>query len=147
MQSELGRPNIAPYTASKGAVKMLTKGMATDWGKHGMRVNGSAPGYFRTELNQALVADEKFSALARRRTPLGRWGEVRGAGRRGDLPRVRCVELRQRARALRRRRRDGVPLTLMAEFRFGSVHQTTNPRTLAWKLRECRPSKWSERPL
>jgi gluconate 5-dehydrogenase len=55
VQSELGRPNIAPYTASKGAVKMLTKGMAIDWGKHGIRVNGLGPGYFRTELNKALV--------------------------------------------------------------------------------------------
>jgi gluconate 5-dehydrogenase len=76
VQSELGRPNIAPYTASKGAVKMLTKGMAIDWGKHGIRVNGLGPGYFRTELNQALVADEKFSAWLTGRTPLGRWGDV-----------------------------------------------------------------------
>jgi gluconate 5-dehydrogenase len=76
VQSELGRPGIAPYTASKGAVKMLTKGMAIDWGKHGIRVNGLGPGYFRTELNKALVKDEKFSAWLAGRTPLGRWGEV-----------------------------------------------------------------------
>src|SRR5208283_2524865 len=55
VQSELARPNIAPYTASKGGVKMLTKAMATDWGKHGLRVNAIAPGYFKTELNKALV--------------------------------------------------------------------------------------------
>jgi gluconate 5-dehydrogenase len=76
VQSELGRPGIAPYTASKGAVKMLTKGMAIDWGKHGIRVNGLGPGYFRTELNKALVEDEKFSAWLAGRTPLGRWGET-----------------------------------------------------------------------
>jgi gluconate 5-dehydrogenase len=76
VQSELGRPGIAPYTASKGAVKMLTKGMAIDWGKHGVRVNGLGPGYFRTPLNQALVEDEKFSAWLAGRTPLGRWGDV-----------------------------------------------------------------------
>jgi gluconate 5-dehydrogenase len=76
VQSELARPNIAPYTASKGAVKMLTKAMATDWGKHGIRVNGLGPGYFRTPLNKALVEDEKFSAWLTARTPLGRWGEV-----------------------------------------------------------------------
>lgn len=76
VQSELGRPNIAPYTASKGAVKMLTKGMAIDWGKHGIRVNGLGPGYFATELNKALVADEAFSKWLTSRTPLGRWGEV-----------------------------------------------------------------------
>jgi gluconate 5-dehydrogenase len=76
VQSELGRPTIAPYTASKGAVKMLTKGMAIDWGKHGIRVNGLGPGYFATELNKALVADDKFSGWLCDRTPLGRWGQV-----------------------------------------------------------------------
>lgn len=76
VQSELGRPNIAPYTASKGAVKMLTKGMAIDWGKHGIRVNGIGPGYFKTELNKALVADQAFSNWLTGRTPLGRWGDV-----------------------------------------------------------------------
>jgi gluconate 5-dehydrogenase len=76
VQSELARPNIAPYTASKGAVKMLTKGMATEWGKHGLRVNAIAPGYFKTELNKALVEDEKFSAWLTGRTPVGRWGDV-----------------------------------------------------------------------
>ena len=55
---------------------MLTKGMATDWGKHGLRVNGIAPGYFKTVLNQALVEDETFSAWLAGRTPMGRWGDV-----------------------------------------------------------------------
>jgi gluconate 5-dehydrogenase len=76
VQSELGRPGIAPYTAAKGAVKMLTKGMAIDWGKHGIRVNGLGPGYFKTEMNAALVASEAFSGWLTGRTPLGRWGEV-----------------------------------------------------------------------
>jgi gluconate 5-dehydrogenase len=76
VQSELARNNIAPYTASKGGVKMLTKGMATDWGRHGLRVNALAPGYFRTELNKALIEDEKFSAWLAQRTPMGRWGDV-----------------------------------------------------------------------
>ena len=55
---------------------MLTKGMAIDWGQHGIRVNGLGPGYFATELNAALVADEKFSSWLCDRTPLGRWGNV-----------------------------------------------------------------------
>ena len=76
VQSELARFSIAPYTASKGGVKMLTKGMATDWGRHGLRVNAIAPGYFQTELNKALVEDEKFSAWLAARTPMGRWGNV-----------------------------------------------------------------------
>ncbi len=76
VQSELGRPGIAPYTASKGAVKMLTKGMAIDWGRHGLNVNGIGPGYFATELNEALVRDEKFSSWLVDRTPSGRWGHI-----------------------------------------------------------------------
>jgi gluconate 5-dehydrogenase len=73
---ELGRPGTAAYTASKGAVKMLTKGMAIDLGPHGINVNGIGPGYFKTELTAALVADEKFSAWLINRTPSKRWGEV-----------------------------------------------------------------------
>jgi gluconate 5-dehydrogenase len=76
VQSELGRPNIAPYTASKGAVKMLTKGMAIDWGQHGIQVNGLGPGYFKTELTQALVDNPEFSAWLIGRTPSRRWGDV-----------------------------------------------------------------------
>jgi gluconate 5-dehydrogenase len=76
VQSELGRPNIAPYTASKGAVKMLTKGMAIDWGQHGINVNGLGPGYFKTELNEKLVADPQFSSWLIGRTPSRRWGDV-----------------------------------------------------------------------
>ena len=55
---------------------MLTKGMAIDWGKHGIRVNGLGPGYFKTPLNKALVEDAAFSAWLTGRTPLGRWGET-----------------------------------------------------------------------
>ena len=76
VQSELGRPGIAPYTASKGAVKMLTKGMAIDWGPLGLNVNGIGPGYFKTELNEKLVADPQFNDWLIARTPSRRWGEV-----------------------------------------------------------------------
>lgn len=80
VQSELGRPGIAPYAATKGAVKMLTKGMAIDLGKHGIQVNGLGPGYFKTELTQTLVADEAFTAWLSGRTPAGRWGDVEELG-------------------------------------------------------------------
>lgn len=76
VQSELGRPGIAPYTASKGAVKMLTKGMAIDWGQHGIQVNGLGPGYFKTELTEALVQNEEFTKWLVGRTPSRRWGNV-----------------------------------------------------------------------
>lgn len=76
VQTALARPGIAPYVASKGAVANLTKGMCTDWAKYGLQVNGLAPGYFETELTEALVADEEFSAWLSNRTPAGRWGKV-----------------------------------------------------------------------
>lgn len=75
VQSELARPSIAPYTASKGGLKNLTKGMATDWGKYNIQVNGLGPGYFVTEMTQPLVDDEKFDSWLRGRTPANRWGE------------------------------------------------------------------------
>jgi len=76
VQSEVARPAIAPYAATKGGLKMLTKGMCADLGPSGIQVNGLAPGYFATELTSALVADEEFSAWVRGRTPAGRWGRV-----------------------------------------------------------------------
>jgi gluconate 5-dehydrogenase len=74
VQSELARPTIAPYTATKGAIKMLTKGMCADWAKYGIQVNAIGPGYFKTPLNQALVENPEFSAWLEKRTPAGRWG-------------------------------------------------------------------------
>lgn len=76
VQSELARPGIAPYTATKGAIRNLTRGMCTDWARYGLQINAIAPGYFRTPLNAALVADEAFSAWLEKRTPAGRWGDV-----------------------------------------------------------------------
>ncbi len=76
VQSFLARPTIAPYTASKGAVVNLTKGMATDWAQFGIQINGLAPGYFETELTQALVDDPDFTAWLQNRTPARRWGKV-----------------------------------------------------------------------
>ena len=76
VQTALARPGIAPYTATKGAVGNLTKGMATDWAKYGLQCNAIAPGYFDTPLNAALVADPAFSAWLEKRTPAGRWGKV-----------------------------------------------------------------------
>jgi len=79
LQSELTRPGITAYAATKGALKMLTKGMCADLAGSGIAVNGIAPGYFETEMTAALVADEQFSNWVRGRTPAGRWGKV------GDL--------------------------------------------------------------
>ncbi len=76
VQSELARPGIAPYTATKGAVKNLTRGMSTDWAGHGLQVNAIAPGYFKTPLNEALVDNPEFSTWLEKRTPAARWGNV-----------------------------------------------------------------------
>jgi gluconate 5-dehydrogenase len=76
VQTALARPGIAPYTATKGAVGNLTKGMATDWAKHGLQCNAIAPGYFETPLNAALIADPAFNDWLIKRTPAGRWGRV-----------------------------------------------------------------------
>ncbi|PZU92916.1 MAG: gluconate 5-dehydrogenase [Chelatococcus sp.] len=77
VMSELGRASIIPYTASKGAVKMMTRGLAAEFGKHNIQANAIGPGYFTTEINKALIADEAFSAWVSSRTPAGRWGETK----------------------------------------------------------------------
>ena len=75
LQSEVGRPTIAPYAASKGALKMLTRGMAVEWAGHGIQVNAIGPGYFKTEMTRALVENPDFDRWIRGRTPAGRWGD------------------------------------------------------------------------
>lgn len=77
VQSQLARPSIAAYAATKGAVAMLTKGLCADLAPHGIQANAIAPGYFETALTRALVDDEEFSAWVRARTPAGRWGDTR----------------------------------------------------------------------
>ena len=74
------RPGVAPYGAAKAAIANLTRGMAADWAKHGISANAIAPGFFKTELNEALIADAEFNAWLEKRTPMGRWGEVEELG-------------------------------------------------------------------
>jgi gluconate 5-dehydrogenase len=82
VMSEISRPTIANYAASKGGLKMLTRALAVEWGPHNIQVNGIGPGYIATELNRPLIEDEKFNTWICGRTPLGRWGrpeEIAGA--------------------------------------------------------------------
>lgn len=78
--TDIARPGAAPYGAAKAAVANLTRGMAADWARYGINVNGLGPGYFRTELNTTLMADPAFDAWVKGRTPMGRWAEVEELG-------------------------------------------------------------------
>lgn len=75
LASDLGRPNIVPYAVSKGGLKQFTRALAVELAADNIQVNGIAPGFFRTDMNAPLVADESFSAWVKKRTPAGRWGE------------------------------------------------------------------------
>ncbi|MBB3456380.1 gluconate 5-dehydrogenase [Rhizobium sp. BK313] len=75
LMSELGRKTIVPYTTMKGALKMLTRGLATELGQHNIQVNGIGPGYFATEMNSALLNDPQFDAFVKNRTPAARWAQ------------------------------------------------------------------------
>ncbi|MBN9175892.1 MAG: SDR family oxidoreductase [Microbacterium sp.] len=75
VQSVLARQTIAPYSASKGGIAQLTRGMAADLARYGIQVNTLSPGYFATEMNRALVDDAAFTSWLEARTPAGRWGD------------------------------------------------------------------------
>jgi gluconate 5-dehydrogenase len=75
LASEVARATIAPYTAAKGGVRMLTRAMAAEWAKHDIQANAIGPGYIATEMNRALLDDPKFDAWVKGRTPSGRWGK------------------------------------------------------------------------
>ena len=74
LTSELARATVTPYTVAKGGIKMLTKGMAAEWGEHGIQANTIGPGYMLTEMNTALVENPAFDAWVKGRTPARRWG-------------------------------------------------------------------------
>ena len=75
LMSELARPSVVPYTAAKGGVRQLTRGMAVELAPHNIQVNAIAPGYFATEMNRALLDNAEFTAWVNKRTPAGRWGD------------------------------------------------------------------------
>ncbi|BDQ04822.1 MAG: short-chain dehydrogenase [Candidatus Dojkabacteria bacterium] len=67
--------SVAAYGASKGGVVNLTRYLASEWGKYGIRVNSIAPGFFPSEMTQAFVDDPNMLAYIKSRTALDRWGK------------------------------------------------------------------------
>ena len=74
LTSELARATVAPYTVSKGGIKLLTKAMAAEWAASGLQANAIGPGYMITDMNQALIDNPTFDAWVKGRTPAKRWG-------------------------------------------------------------------------
>jgi len=82
LASDIGRPNIVAYAASKGGLRMMTRALAVELAPHNVQVNGISPGFFKTEMNASLIGNAEFSAWVEKRTPAGRWGdppEIAGA--------------------------------------------------------------------
>ena len=75
INAELGFPDNPAYVAFKGGLRQLTKAMALDLGRHGIRVNAIGPGYIRTAMTQGSWEDPQKREDRQNRTILGRWGE------------------------------------------------------------------------
>lgn len=74
LTSELARATVAPYTVSKGGIKLLTRAMTAEWADKGIQANAIGPGYMLTDMNEALVKNPDFDAWVKGRTPARRWG-------------------------------------------------------------------------
>jgi gluconate 5-dehydrogenase len=75
LMCDAGRATVAPYTAAKGGIKMLTRSMTAEWAMHGIQANAIGPGYMLTDMNEALVNDAAFNGWVIGRTPARRWGK------------------------------------------------------------------------
>ncbi|HVY14970.1 MAG TPA: SDR family oxidoreductase [Rhodopila sp.] len=75
LMCDAARATVAPYTAAKGGIKMLTRTMTAEWAVHNIQANTIGPGYMLTDMNQALVNDEAFNAWVVGRVPARRWGK------------------------------------------------------------------------
>jgi len=78
--SVIGGKTIPGYAASKGGISQVTKSMANDWAKYGIRVNAIGPGYFITDVTQPLLQNKERYREITARIPLGRWGKPEDLG-------------------------------------------------------------------
>jgi NAD(P)-dependent dehydrogenase (short-subunit alcohol dehydrogenase family) len=68
-------PGVMPYAVSKAGLLQMTKALALEWARYGIRVNAIAPGYFPTDLNRDFLASEAGAAI-KKRVPMRRFGEL-----------------------------------------------------------------------
>jgi 2-deoxy-D-gluconate 3-dehydrogenase len=78
--SFIGGKNVPAYAASKAGINQVTKSMANGLARYGIRVNAIAPGWFLTDLTEALQNDKARYAEILSRIPLGRWGNPEELG-------------------------------------------------------------------
>lgn len=74
--SAFSKAGVVPYSVAKAGLANLTRGMTAEWAPMGVAVNGIAPGYFRTEITQALSSDQVFNNWIESRVPMKRWGNL-----------------------------------------------------------------------
>ena len=75
LTSFIGLPNMVAYCASRGGVAQMTKALAVEWAKYGVRVNAIAPGYFMTKLTEPLFQDPERKKWILSKIPMGRTGD------------------------------------------------------------------------
>jgi len=80
LASEVGIPRSAAYGASKSGLVGMTRALAAEWARLGIRVNGIGPGYFRTDMTETFYADEAWQAAMLPKIPMGRFGALEDLG-------------------------------------------------------------------
>ena len=128
LMSEVARATIAPYTAAKGGMKMLTRSMSAEWAQHNIQANAIGPGYIATEMNRALLERSEIRRLGQGPHAVRTLGPAGGSRRRDDLPRVGRLRLHQRPDRLCRRRHACGPVVQRGSLLVGACARTHRPR-------------------